>query len=156
MDKKDENVKVLATNRKARHEYHILEKYEAGLVLTGTEVKSLRQGKVSLADSYGAVKNGEVFLKGMHIAAYSQGNRENHEPTRERKLLLNKREIRKLFIKSEERGFTIIPLKVYFKGSYAKVELAVAKGKHLYDRREDIKKRDAERETRRAKKLNQY
>ncbi len=156
MNKKDENVKVLATNRKARHEYHILEKYEAGLVLTGTEVKSLRQGKVSLVDSYGVIKNGEAFLKGMHIAAYAQGNRENHEPTRDRKLLLNKREIRKLFIKSEERGFTIIPLRVYFKGSYAKIELAVAKGKHLHDRREDIKKRDAERETRRAKKLNQY
>ena len=124
------------------------------MVLVGTEVKSLREGKANLTDSHAVVNNGEVFLIGLHISPYSQGNRENHEPTRERKLLLRKRQIIRLTIRVQERGFTLIPLKLYFKGAHVKVDLGLAKGKQLYDRREDIKKREADRETRRAKKYS--
>jgi SsrA-binding protein len=154
MSEENKNVKIVTTNRKARHLYHILDTFEAGIVLVGTEVKSLRDGKVNLTDSHGVLRNGEVYLIGLHISPYAQGNRQNHEPTRDRKLLLQKRQIRKIGTKVEERGLTLIPLKIYFKGPYAKVELALARGKKLFDRREDIKKRDAEREARRARKIS--
>ena len=146
----NENIKIVATNRKARHEYEVLDTFEAGIVLQGTEVKSLRQGKANLKDSYATIKNGEVFLLNMHISPYEQGNVYNHDPTRTRKLLLHKSEINRLIGKVEEKGMTLIPLKLYFKRGKAKVELALARGKKLYDRRRDIAKRDAERELRRV------
>ena len=136
------NYKIVATNRKAYHDYHVGETYEAGIALTGTEIKSVRQGRVSLRDSYARVENGEVFLYNMNVSPYEAGNRFNHEPRRTRKLLLHKSEIRKLATKTQEKGFTLIPLKVYLTGGRAKVELALAKGKRLYDKREVIKKRD--------------
>ncbi len=145
-----EGEKTIATNRKARHQYHILETIEAGIVLQGTEVKSLRQGKVNLGDAYAKIKDGEVWLVEMHISPYEQGNVFNHEPRRPRKLLLHKREIKRLLGKVQERGLTLIPLRIYFKRGRAKVELALAKGKRLYDRREDIKRRDEEREVSRS------
>jgi SsrA-binding protein len=138
--------KNITVNRKARHEYTILQTWEAGIVLTGTEVKSLRQGKANLVDSYGAVKNGEVWLLHAHISEYTQGNINNHEPTRERKLLLNKSEIRKLIGKTKEKGLTLVPLRLYFKNGRVKVELALAKGKKVYDKRRDIAKKDFQRE----------
>jgi SsrA-binding protein len=138
--------KIIAVNRKARHEYHILDAYEAGIVLKGTEVKSIREGNVNLKDSYAIIKYSEVFLINMHIGPYKQGNIFNHEPLRDRKLLLNKREIRKLIGKVEEKGMTLVPLKLYFKRGIVKIELALAKGKILYDKRESIAKRDYERE----------
>ncbi len=156
MDNAKERIKIIVTNRKARHLYHILDTYEAGLVLVGTEVKSLREGKVNISDSYAVIKKREAYLIGLHISPYSKGNIENHDPTRRRKLLLRKREITKLFSKTQERGLTLIPLKLYFKGPYVKVELGLVKGKQLFDRREDIKKREADREARRAKKYRQY
>lgn len=146
----NENIKIVATNRKARHDYEVLDTFEAGIVLQGTEVKSLRQGRANLKDSYATIKNGEVFLLNMHISPYEQGNVYNHDPTRTRKLLLHKSEINRLIGKVEEKGMTLIPLKVYFKRGKAKVELALARGKKLYDRRRDIAKRDAERELRRV------
>ena len=149
-----QHIKIITTNRKARHLYHISDTYEAGMVLLGTEVKSLRDGKANLTDSYATIRDGEVILIGLHISPYSQGNRQNHDPLRERKLLLQKRQIHKLTSKVLERGFTLIPLKLYFKGAHAKIELGLARGKQLYDRREDIKKREADRETRRAKKYS--
>ena len=145
-----EGEKNVVTNRKARHQYHILETIEAGIVLQGTEVKSLRQGKVNLGDAYAKIKDGEVWLVEMHISPYEQGNIFNHEPRRPRKLLLHKREIKRLLGKVQERGLTLIPLRIYFKRGKAKVELALAKGKRLYDRREDIKRRDEEREISRS------
>jgi SsrA-binding protein len=133
------------------------ETYEAGIALTGTEIKSVRQGMVSLRDSFARVENGEVFLYNMNVSAYDAGNRFNHEPRRTRKLLLHKSEIRKLVTKTQEKGFTLIPLKVYLKGGRAKVELALAKGKRLYDKREDIKKRDVMRQVDRViKDRGQY
>jgi SsrA-binding protein len=138
--------KIIAVNRKARHEYHILDSYEAGIVLKGTEVKSIREGNVNLKDSYAIIKYSEVFLINMHIGPYRQGNIFNHKPLRDRKLLLNKREIRKLIGKVEEKGMTLVPLKLYFKRGIVKIELALAKGKILYDKRESIAKRDYERE----------
>jgi len=152
----DQHIKTIVTNRKARYQYHISDKYEAGIVLVGTEVKSLREGKISITDSYALIKDGEIFLRGLHISQYSQASLDNHDPTRERKLLLNKKQIRKLFSKTQEKGFTLIPLRIYFKGPYVKVEIGLAKGKQQFDRREDIKKRDADRETRRAKKIEKY
>lgn len=137
---------VVVSNRKARHNYHILETIEAGIALTGTEVKSLRKGNANLLDSYAMIKNGEVWLHGMHISPYEQGSFSNHVPTRTRKLLLQKKQIRKLISSVTEKGLTLIPLSVYFKGPYAKVELAVAQGKKSYDKREAIAKRDAQRE----------
>lgn len=143
---KKESVKVLAQNRKARFSYEILESFEAGIVLTGTEVKSARQGRVNLQDAYATVEKGEVFIKGMHISPYDQGNRFNPDPLRKRKLLLHKREIRKLAVSVQQEGLTLIPLRLYLKRALIKLELAIAKGKKLYDKRESIKKRETERE----------
>lgn len=155
MQKDVKQVKVIATNRKAHHLYHIVDTYEAGIALVGTEVKSLRQGKVSFQDSYATVERGEVVLHSLHISPYDQANRFNHDPTRPRKLLLHKGEIKKLLGKTTERGFTIVPLKIYFKGKVAKVELALAIGKRLFDRRKAIKDREVQRELRRALKERQ-
>jgi len=142
--------KVVCENRKARHDYFILETHEAGMVLTGTEVKSLRAGKGNLKDSFARVENAEVWLHNMHISPYEQGNRFNHEPKRPRKLLMHKGEIMRLLGKTREKGLALVPLKVYFKNGKAKVELALVKGKKLYDKREDIAKREARREIERA------
>jgi SsrA-binding protein len=139
-------MKTICTNRKAYHEFHIEDKFETGLVLTGTEVKSLREGKANLKDSYAKIKDGELFLVNAHISPYSCGNIYNHEPKRERKLLLHKREISKLFGKVKERGFTLVPLSMYFNNrNMVKLELALAKGKTLYDKRESIKRKDEKR-----------
>ena len=143
--------KVVATNRKAFHDYFIEERYEAGMMLQGTEVKSLREGRVNLQDSYASVRGSEVFLHQCHISPYSHGNIMNHDPTRVRKLLLHKAEIHKLLGKTQQKGLTLVPLRIYFtKRGYAKVELGLAKGKKLYDRRETIKSREAGREVQRA------
>jgi len=146
------NNKTVTKNRKARHEYHVLETYEAGLALKGTEVKSLRSGKANLQDSFARVENGELLLYNMHISPYEQGNQFNHEPKRTRRLLMHKREIMRLFGKTREKGLALIPLQVYFKDGLAKIELALAKGKKIYDRRDDIAARDARREIERAVK----
>jgi len=138
--------KNAAVNRKARHEYHIFNTYEAGIVLQGTEVKSIRQGKANLVDSYAAIKEGEVWLFNAHISNYEQGNINNHEPNRTRKLLLKHNEIRKLIGKTKEKGLTLIPLRLYIKNGKVKVELALAQGKKAYDKREDIAKKDFQRE----------
>ena len=139
--------KNIVTNRKAEHDYFIHNSYEAGIVLVGTEVKSLRQGKAALVDSYALVRSGEVWLLNANINVYDQGSYNNHNPVRERKLLLNKNEIRKMFRAISEKGYTLIPLRMYFKGGVAKVEIGVASGKKQYDKREDIAKRDLQRET---------
>ena len=144
-------VKVICVNRKARHQYHILETYEAGLVLMGTEVKSLRDGRASIAEGFIRVKGDELFLENTHIHEYEKGNIYNHEPLRPRKILLNKREIKKIIGTISEQHVTCIPLKMYFsKTGYAKVTIAIAKGKKLYDKRQDIKKRTQEREIKKA------
>jgi SsrA-binding protein len=145
-----ESIKIVSENRKARHDYHIHETYEAGLVLMGTEVKSLRAGKANLKDSYARVDNGELMLHNMHISPYDQGNRFNHEPLRTRKLLMHRIEIDKLIGKTKEKGYTLVPLKLYFTRGRAKVELGLATGKQLYDKRQDIAERDAKREMDRA------
>jgi len=145
-------VKLIAENRKARHEYQLLERYEAGLVLTGTEVKSLRQGGASLQQAYADVREGEVWLIGAHIAEYGQGNVHNHEPDRERKLLMHRKEIASLYGKVRERGLTLVPTRMYFKDGRAKVELALARGKEQRDKRRDLAKRDADRQIERALK----
>lgn len=143
--------KAVATNRKAFHDYFIEEKFEAGIVLQGTEVKSLREGRVNLQDSYATVREGELFLHNCHISPYSHGSIMNHDPTRVRKLLMHKKEINKLMGKIQQKGLTLIPLRIYFSGrGHAKVELGLAKGKKLYDRRETIKAREAGREVERA------
>lgn len=148
---KETGEKPVATNRKAFHDYFIEERYEAGIMLQGTEVKSLREGRVNLQDSYASVRGSEVFLHQCHISPYSHGNMMNHDPTRVRKLLLHKTEIHKLLGKTQQKGLTLIPLRIYFsKRGYAKVELGLAKGKKLYDRRETIKSREAGREVQRA------
>jgi SsrA-binding protein len=144
--------RISISNRKARHEYFILEALEAGIVLTGTEVKSLRKGNANLQDSYAELRSGEVWLEGMHISPYEQGNINNHDPRRRRKLLLQKKQIRKLIGGMKEKGLTLIPLSVYFKGPYAKVELALARGKKSYDKRDAIAKRDADRDIARARR----
>jgi SsrA-binding protein len=141
----NDKIKVITTNRKANFEYEIINKYEAGIVITGTEVKSLREGKVNLQESYGRIIKDEVWIVNSHINEYKYGNINNHEPTRNRKLLLNKREIRKIKQQLQEKGLTLVPLKIYFKGSLVKVEIGIARGKKLYDKRESIKKRDIER-----------
>ena len=150
MGRKNAAVKIACENRKARHDYFIHETYEAGIELQGTEVKSLRAGKANLKDSYGEIKNGEIFVQNMHISPYEQGNIFNHDALRPRKLLMHKYEIVKLFSKTREKGFTLVPLKVYFKQVRAKVELALASGKHNYDKRRDLTekavRRDVERE----------
>ena len=136
----------IARNKRARFDYHLLETFEAGLVLSGTEVKSLRGGKASIADAYGIVRDGEVFLLNAHIQPYDRGGYVNHEPTRSRKLLLHRREIRRLIGAVERQGLTLIPLELYFKKGVAKIALALAKGKKLHDKRDTEKQRDAERE----------
>lgn len=149
---KPENIKLICRNRKAYFDYTIDAIFEAGLVLTGTEVKSLRLGKANIEDSYARFRNGELFLYNAHISPYTHAAGENHEPTRPRKLLLNHRELKRLSGKIQERGFTLIPLKLYFKDQYAKIELALAKGKKKIDKRETIRRRDAQRELERARK----
>jgi SsrA-binding protein len=144
--------KIVCTNKTARRDYFITDTYEAGIVLQGTEVKSLREGRANLKDSYAQIKDGELFLVNCHISPYTYGNQFNHDPTRPRKLLLHKKEIRRLIGKVAEKGFTLIPLKIYFKDGIAKVELGLAKGKKAYDKREDMKERDAQREVERALK----
>jgi SsrA-binding protein len=146
----DASWKVVARNRRARHEFDLLEKVEAGIVLTGTEVKSLRNGKSSLEESYAGIDNGEVWLYGCDIPEYLQANRMNHKPKRPRKLLLHRREIDKLIAKASEKGHTLVPLQIYFKNGIAKVELSVARGRKLYDKREALKKQDARRDMDRA------
>jgi SsrA-binding protein len=142
------NDKVVATNREAYHNFHIMETVECGIALTGTEVKSVREGRCNLKDSYGQIRQGEAWLLNAHISPYSHGNRENHEPTRTRKLLLHKKEIDKLQGKAQEKGLTLVPTKMYLKNGRVKLELAVAKGKKLYDKRETEKRREADREAR--------
>ncbi len=146
MEKKTAGIKIAAENRKARHDYHIHETYEAGLALTGTEVKSLRAGKANLKDSYAAIERGELFLYNLHISPYEQGNRFNHEPLRVRKLLMHRYEINKLIGKIKEKGFTLVPLKLYFTRGKVKVELALTTGKKTYDKRHDLAERDAKRD----------
>ena len=144
--------RLVCQNKKARHDYHIVETLEAGMVLLGTEVKSLRDGRANLMDAYARVKKGEVFLYGLHISPYTHASYNNHEPDRVRKLLLHNSEIRKLLIKTQERGFALIPLRVYFNQGRAKVELALAQGKKLYDKRESIKRKEETREMDRMRK----
>lgn len=146
-------MKIIAQNRKAHHDYFIEETFECGMVLTGTEIKSIRQGKIQLKDSFAKVTNGEVFLWNVHIAPFEQGNRYNHEPERTRKLLLRKKEISKLIGKNKEQGYSLIPIKVYLANGFAKVEIALAKGKKNYDKRESLKKKDAQRSIERALKV---
>jgi SsrA-binding protein len=148
--KKDPAQKIIAQNKTARLNYFIGDTYEAGIVLVGTEVKSIREGRVNLKDSYALVKEGEVWLHEMHVSPYSHGNRYNHEPLRTRKLLLHHREINKLYGKSREKGLTLIPLKIYFKNGKVKVEIGVGQGKKLYDKREDMKLKDDKRDMQRA------
>ena len=142
----------IAQNRKARHDYIIMDKFEAGIVLVGTEVKSLREGRANLRDSFARVEKNEIFLYNCHIAPYSHGNQLNHDPVRTRKLLLNRMEINRLIGKVQQKGFTLVPLKIYFKKGRAKVEMAFAKGKHTSDKRETLKRKMAEREMQRAMK----
>lgn len=142
--------KIVVSNRRARHEYDIQESVEAGVVLTGTEIKSIRDGRVQIQDAFARVDNGEVWLHGMHIAPYAQGNRFNVEPDRPRKLLLHRREIDRLFSKATERGLALIPLDLHLRHGFAKIELAIAKGRKLYDKREAIADRDAKRDQQRA------
>ena len=144
--------KLIADNRRARHDYNLLDRYEAGVVLTGTEVKSLREGKTSLQQAFADVREGEAWLLGVHIAEYYQGNRANHDPDRPRKLLLHRREIDRLYGQVREKGFTVVPTRLYFKDGRVKVEIALAKGKELHDKRRDIADRDARREMERQLK----
>lgn len=139
-------IKIIAKNKKAYHDFFIEETYEAGMVLKGTEIKSIRNGKLQLKDSFAKIQNGEVFLWNCHISPYEQGNRFNHEPERTRKLLLSKKEINKLIGKTKETGYSLVPIKVYLKNGFAKVEIALAKGKKNFDKRETLKKKDAKRQ----------
>jgi SsrA-binding protein len=152
MSKPDEKPEVesIARNRRARHDYSIIDTFEAGIVLTGSEVKSLREGKANLSDAYGIVRDGEIFLINLHISVYERASYNNHEPTRTRKLLLHKREIGRLIGAIERQGLTLIPLELYFKRGIAKVAIALGKGKKQHDKREDAKARDADREIARA------
>lgn len=150
MAEKKDSTKLIAQNKKARHEYFILETYECGIELFGTEVKSIRAGKVNISDAYASIDNGEVWVKAMNISPFEQGNIFNRDPLRNKKLLMHKHEILKLSQKIKEKGFSLVPLKVYLKGSRVKVELALVQGKKLYDKRETIAKRDAQREMDRA------
>lgn len=150
-------MKVVCTNRKASRDYDIVETFEAGIVLKGTEVKSLREGKAHLKDSYAVVEDGELFLYNAHVSPYSKGNIANHDPTRARKLLMHSHQIRRLYGKTTMKGFTLVPLKLYFNDAgKAKVELGLARGKKLYDKRREIAERDAKREMRRAGKHDDY
>jgi len=152
MAAKQKGFKPVVDNRRARHEYHINENYEAGLVLVGTEVKSLRMGRANLQDAYAVVRDGEVWVNNFHISHYEKGHQFNHDPMRPKKLLLHRREINRLQALQREKGFTLIPLKIYFKDGRAKMDLAVAVGKKLYDKRQDIAGRDAKRDMERAMK----
>jgi SsrA-binding protein len=145
-------IKIICKNRKAFFNFEVDDTFEAGIVLLGSEVKSLRSGKANLSDAYGKFRHGELFLVDAHISPYAQANRENHDPLRERKLLIHKRELRKLFGKVAERGFSLVPLKMYFKSGKVKVEMALARGKKTYDKRESIKKKDQRREMERLAK----
>jgi SsrA-binding protein len=144
--------KLIADNRRARHDYHLLDRFEAGVVLTGTEVKVLRDGKATLQQAYAEVREGEAWLVGLHVPEYTQGNRSNHEPDRARKLLLHRREIDRLYGQVREKGFTLVPTKLYFKDGRVKVELALARGKELHDKRRDIASREAKRQMERELK----
>ena len=148
----EEGIKIITTNKKAFHDYQILEKLEAGLVLTGSEVKSLRQGRCNIKDSYARIINGEAWLIGLNISSYADASYHDHEPERRRKILLHKDEIKRLHRKVQEKGFTLIPLRLYFKKGVAKVEIGLATGKREYDKRQDIAKRDQERELKRMQK----
>ncbi|ADH98645.1 SsrA-binding protein SmpB [Salisediminibacterium selenitireducens] len=147
--------KPIAQNKKANHDYHIEETYEAGMVLTGTEIKSIRNRRVNLKDSFARISNGEVWLSNMHISPYEQGNRYNHDPVRARKLLLHKKQIDQLIGLTKEKGYTLVPLKIYIKNGVAKVLIGLGKGKKKYDKREDLKRKDAKREVERAFKDHQ-
>jgi SsrA-binding protein len=147
-----EHVKIIAENRKARRDYFIVDEYEAGLVLKGTEVKSLRQGRANLKDSYARIKNGEVFVYQLHIAPYPFAYYDNHDPLRPRKLLLHKHEIKRLYGKVNEKGHTLVPLRLYFKSGKAKILLALVKGKRKFDKREAIRRRDEQRDMERERK----
>jgi SsrA-binding protein len=151
-EKDSSGIKVVATNKKAKRDYFIDDVFEAGLVLEGTEVKSLREGRVNLKDAYARIKNGEVFLISAHISPYAFGTHKNHDPERERKLLLHRREIRRLYGKTQEKGFTLVPLSIYFKNGRAKLELGLGRGKAKYDKREAIKKKQEQRDLERALK----
>jgi len=150
MARDPESIRVLAKNRRATFEYHVLERLECGLALVGTEVKSLRNGQCSIAEAFGFIRNGELYLMAATIPVYSHGNIHNHEPTRERKLLLQRKQLQAWDKKVREKGVTIVPLALYFKGHLVKVEMALVKGKKLHDKREDVKKRTADREIDRA------
>lgn len=149
---KEKHSRTVAQNRKAYHEYQVIETFKAGIVLTGTEIKSIRMGKVSIADGFARIENGEVFLYGTHINPYDKGTVYNHDPERTRKLLLNRQEIRKLIGKTKESGLTLIPLKLFFERCWVKVELGLCKGKKLYDKRDTIKEREGKREIERTMK----
>ena len=146
------NTKLITKNPTAYHNYTIEDKLEAGIVLSGTEIKSIRKGKANLKDSYAIIKNGEVYIVGMHVSPYEHGNIFNKDPLRDRKLLLNKKEINKLFGLTKQKGYSLVPISLYFKGSLVKVELGIGKGKKLYDKRQDIAKKDAERRINQAMK----
>jgi SsrA-binding protein len=147
---RETGTKLIARNRRARHDYHISDTYEAGISLTGTEVKSLRAGRASLVDGWASIRDGEVWLEGVHIPEYTEGSWTNHTPRRSRKLLLHKEEIARLIGKTQDSGITLVPLSLYFKDGKAKVELALAKGKHAYDKRQAMAERDAKREVERV------
>ena len=153
MPKKDPGRQVVASNRKARHDYHIDDVYEAGLVLTGTEVKALRMGRASLTDGWATIDDGEAWLEGVHIPEYTQGTWNNHAPRRKRKLLLHREQIDKLASRAHDKGYTIVPLSLYFSGGRAKVEIALARGKREYDKRQTLRERQDNREAERAMSL---
>ena len=152
---KPQGEKLIVDNRRARHDYHLTEKVEAGLALAGTEVKALRDGKATLQQAYAEVRDGEAWLVGLHIPEYGQGNRANHDPDRPRKLLLHRREIDRLYAQVREKGFTLVPTRLYFKDGRAKVEIALARGKQVRDKRRDIAKRESDRQIERALKSRQ-
>ena len=147
-------IKIIATNKKAYHEFHIDETFEAGIVLTGTEVKSIRAGKVNLKESFCRIKDGELFINNMNISPYEHGNRENHDPTRIRKLLLHHAEIDKLIRLTEQKGMAMVPTKIYFKQNYVKLEIGIGRGKNLHDKRQTLKSKEADREMAKAMKSN--
>ena len=151
--KEDKSIKIVAQNRKAKHSYFIEEQYEAGMVLQGTEVKALREGRANIKDGYARIKDGEIYLMDVHISPYAFGNRSNHDPLRPRKLLMHSREIHRLTGKVKEKGFSLIPLSIYFSHGRAKVALALAKGKKLYDKREALKRKAMEKEVERSQRI---
>ena len=153
-DSDDDGRKLVVSNRKARHEYHVLQTHEAGMVLQGTEVKSLRNGKANLQDAFARFSSGELWLYNLHISPYEAGNRHNHDPLRPRKLLLHRREMQRLVGEAEQEGLTLVPLDIYFRGGIAKTTLALVRGKKLHDKREDLKTREVKREMERAYKLS--